>query len=204
MYFQEMSAVLSSQLQQPTGNQGPNVTYFHVSISGEIQSAQGLSSSSNLFSEFQFVAGQDWQLTRGEISGCTQSSSSSLAHPVVFNFPISTSFKTSNPSGWPRLVVTIYEKRGNTKSVLGYGSVLVPPHPGRHIRDVLLSAPESSSLLSQFFGWVSGRPAQLITGNFMAQSEGRDVLRMQSLEGKIRVNFNVSLKDHKIFDFSFN
>ena len=50
----------------------------------------------------------------------------------VFNFPIDVTFKSTNPYGWPQIVVHAYglDSFGNDV-VRGYGAMHIPVVPGR-------------------------------------------------------------------------
>jgi B9 domain-containing protein 1 len=75
----------------------------------------------------------------------------------VWNFPIDVTFKSTNPHGWPRLVVTVVSRDIFHRYVVrGYGSTVLPTCPGRHIRDVRTFTPSSSSLLQQIASFVRG------------------------------------------------
>ncbi len=50
---------------------------------------------------------------------------------IVFNFPFEATFSTTNPSGWPQIVLTLYGPDVFGRSVVkGYGSVHIPTEPG--------------------------------------------------------------------------
>jgi hypothetical protein len=63
---------------------------------------------------------------------------------VVWNLPVDVTFKSTNPQGWPRLVVSVYcQDLLGRYVVRGYGSVLIPTVPGRYVRYVRCFTPES-------------------------------------------------------------
>ena len=79
------------------------------------------------------------------------------ASRFVWNFPVDVTFKSTNPHGWPRLVVTVVSRDIlNRYVVRGYGSVVLPTTPGRHSRDIHTFAPTSSSLLQQIASFIRG------------------------------------------------
>ena len=49
-------------------------------------------------------------------------------------------------------------------------------------------------------GWLVGSPAQFVDPRIVANSEGREVVRVQS-GGKVKVILNVLTKNHKEFKF---
>lgn len=82
---------------------------------------------------------------------------------IVLNFPIDIAFKSTNPFGWPRLVISIYGLDAFGRDVIrGYGSVHLPTVAGSNtVREVPLFRPLSSSLLQQFIAWLSGSPPEV-------------------------------------------
>jgi hypothetical protein len=97
----------------------------------------------NLFCRYTFSYGPDWRILQGIDHGFSQvaqkGASSSAAGggggAVVWNFPIDVTFKTTNPHGWPRVVVSVYSQvrpRGAPESVRDererFGT-LTPPSP---------------------------------------------------------------------------
>lgn len=72
----------------------------------------------NLFCRYTFSYGPDWRILQGIDHGFSQvaqkGASSSAAGggggAVVWNFPIDVTFKTTNPHGWPRVVVSVYSQ----------------------------------------------------------------------------------------------
>ncbi|XP_062444525.1 B9 domain-containing protein 1 [Rhea pennata] len=169
---------------------------FLVAVSGEIESGQ-FPGFDDLYCKFCFVYGQDWVPTAGLEEGISQITSKSDAanSTLVWNFPIDITFKSTNPSGWPQIVVSVYgpDFFGNDV-VRGYGAVHVPIVPGRHIRTIPMFVPESSSRLQQFTSWFTGRRPEFTDPRVVAQGEGREVTRVRS-QGFVTISFNVVTKD---------
>ena len=111
---------------------------------------------------------------------------------VVWNLPLDATFKSTNPQGWPRLVVSVYcqaRARGVSLSTLslpprvtfarrrplqdllgryvvrGYGSTLLPTVPGRYIRYIRCFTPLASTLLQSFLGWLTGSTPEVGKGS---------------------------------------
>ncbi|EMP35528.1 B9 domain-containing protein 1, partial [Chelonia mydas] len=95
---------------------------------------------------------------------------------LVWNFPIDITFKSTNPSGWPQIVVSVYgpDLFGNDV-VRGYGAVHVPFIPG---------------------SWLMGRHPEFTDPKVVAQGEGREVTTVRS-QGFVTISFNVVTKDMK-------
>jgi hypothetical protein len=75
----------------------------------------------------------------------------------VWNLPIDVTFKSTNPQGWPRLVVSVYcQDLFGRYVVRGYGSTLIPTVPGRYVRYIRCFTPVASTLLQGLLGWMTG------------------------------------------------
>jgi B9 domain-containing protein 1 len=110
---------------------------------------------------------------------------------VVWNFPVDVTFKTTNPHGWPRLVLSVFNSDVFGRHVIrGYGSVLVPTVPGSYTRYVRTFAPASSTYLQAFLGWATGNLPSFYDSKFVARNEGREVVRVRST-GVVRVQLCV-------------
>ncbi|XP_064317497.1 B9 domain-containing protein 1 [Phalacrocorax carbo] len=171
---------------------------FLLAVSGQIESGQ-FPGFDDLYCKFCFVYGQDWVPTAGLEEGISQITSKSDVAPtmLVWNFPINITFKSTNPSGWPQIVVSVYgpDFFGNDV-VRGYGAVHVPFTPGRHTRTIPMFVPESTSRLQKFTSWFTGRRPEFTDPRVVAQGEGREVTRVRS-QGFVTISFNVVTKDMK-------
>jgi B9 domain-containing protein 1 len=127
-------------------------------------------------------------------SSSTSASGGSGSSSVVWNFPIDVTFKTTNAHGWPRLVVSVYSMDMLGRFVIrGYGSLLIPTVPGQYTRYIRTFAPASSSYLQAFLGWLTGNLPEFYDSRFVASSEGREVVRVQST-GIVRIRINVTTR----------
>ncbi|XP_010001883.1 PREDICTED: B9 domain-containing protein 1 [Chaetura pelagica] len=139
------------------------------------------------------------QPAQGLEEGISQITSKSHVSPstLIWNFPIDITFKSTNPSGWPQIVVSVYgpDFFGNDV-VRGYGAVHVPFSPGRHTRTIPMFVPESTSRLQKFTSWFTGRRPEFTDPRVVAQGEGREVTRVRS-QGFVTISFNVVTKDMK-------
>ncbi|XP_015442154.1 B9 domain-containing protein 1 isoform X1 [Pteropus alecto] len=129
---------------------GPSV--FLLMVNGQVESAQ-FPEYDDLYCKYCFVYGQDWAPTAGLEEGISQitSKSQDMRQALVWNFPIDVTFKSTNPYGWPQIVLSVYgpDVFGNDV-VRGYGAVHVPFSPGRHKRTIPMFVPESTSKLQKF------------------------------------------------------
>ncbi|XP_005399330.1 PREDICTED: B9 domain-containing protein 1 isoform X2 [Chinchilla lanigera] len=110
-----------------------NPSIFLLMVNGQVESAQ-FPEYDDLYCKYCFVYGQDWAPTAGLEEGISQitSKSQDVRRALVWNFPIDVTFKSTNPYGWPQIVLSVYgpDVFGNDV-VRGYGAVHVPFSPGR-------------------------------------------------------------------------
>ncbi|XP_058797819.1 B9 domain-containing protein 1 isoform X2 [Phymastichus coffea] len=169
---------------------------FFLSISGSIESAD-FYDISNAYCKYAYQFGPEWSLIAGIEEGLTQMSkcSNDARRLAVWNFPLDVAFKSTNPHGWPQLLLSIYGLDGFGHDVIrGYGACRLPLITGRHEKRIALYVPESSSLMQQFAAWLTGRRPELIDIGILATGDGRELTRMK-VQGFVNVTFNVVLKD---------
>ncbi|RLN94241.1 hypothetical protein BBJ28_00007768 [Nothophytophthora sp. Chile5] len=165
---------------------------FQVICSGQVESVH-YPGVSNVYCRYTITYG-------GAENGLSQIAyQSNQEDAILLNFPIDVSFKTTNPFGWPRLVLSFYGLDAFGRDVVrGYGSVAFPVTPGCAVREVPLFRPLSSSKMQQFVAWLTGSPPEYFDSKFVAQSDSREVTRVTSA-GKARVVLNVAthgMKQH--------
>ncbi|XP_062508693.1 B9 domain-containing protein 1-like [Corticium candelabrum] len=171
---------------------------FLVMVTGQIETGK-FAEFDDLYCKYSFVFGQDWVITTGLEEGITQITKKSrdARQLFVWNFPLDLTFKSTNPFGWPQLVLSVYGLDSFGREVVrGYGAVHIPVSPGSHSRVISMFVPESSSKLQKFTSWIMGRRPEFIDPKFVAQGESREVTRVRS-QGSITVKFNVVTKDMK-------
>uniref|UniRef100_A0A3B4XU69 B9 domain-containing protein 1 n=1 Tax=Seriola lalandi dorsalis TaxID=1841481 RepID=A0A3B4XU69_SERLL len=112
-----------------------NPSVFLLTVNGQIEGAN-FPEYDNLYCKYCFVYGHDWAPTSGLEEGITQITckGSQSSHRLIWNFPLETTFKSTNPSGWPQLVVSVYgpDVFGNDV-VRGYGATHIPFNPGQSL-----------------------------------------------------------------------
>ncbi|GAB1603771.1 B9 domain-containing protein 1-like [Argonauta hians] len=171
---------------------------FLLSVNGQIATGD-FPEFNSLYCRHCFVYGDDWIITSGLEEGITQVSERSTdARQVhIWNFPLNITFKSTNPFGWPRIVIHAYgmDAFGNDV-VRGYGMCHVPIVPGRHECCIPMFVPESSSLLQKFSCWMFGRRPEFVDARIVALGEGREVCRVRT-QGFVTVKFNVVSRDIK-------
>jgi len=189
---------------------------FSVSVTGSIEKVF-FPSFNHVYCKYNYCYGTDWSVVGGIEEGVTQigkkaifaSASTSTTQAtcsttcpsdprqiIVWNHPLDVTFSSSNPFGWPQLVIAVYGLDAFGHDVIrGYGALHVPPIPGCHTNvRVPVFVPEASSLLTKFKGWLTGNRPELVDPKVAAQGEGRGVLSVEST-GFVYVNLNVVLRD---------
>ncbi|KAM3597652.1 uncharacterized protein V6R79_007497 [Siganus canaliculatus] len=175
-----------------------NPSVFLLTLNGQIEGAN-FPEYDNLYCKYCFVYGHDWAPTSGLEEGITQITckGSQSSHKLTWNFPLETTFKSTNPSGWPQLVVSVYgpDVFGNDV-VRGYGATHIPFTPGQHTRTIPMFVPEPTWRLQKFTSWLLGRRPEYTDPKVVAQGEGREVTRVRS-QGFVTVSFHIMTKDMK-------
>lgn len=222
--LQEQPSKEETKLSQP--KQSPECTptplfskssTFTLSVTGTIDRVF-LPAHNHLYAKYSFAYGTDWAVITGVEEGVTQVGKRSpflqdleststipgqvgkldddVRSSISWNHPLDISFASSNPFGWPQIVLAVYgiDSWGNDV-IRGYGATHVPPINGsEHKISVPLFIPESSSLLGQFRGWLTGARPEFLDPKISAHGEGRGVLNVQST-GTARLTLNVILSD---------
>ncbi|XP_026877994.2 B9 domain-containing protein 1 [Electrophorus electricus] len=175
-----------------------NPSVFLLMVNGQIEGAN-FPEYDDLYCKYCFVYGHDWAPTSGLEEGISQITSKGRdsSRSLVWNFPLDITFKSTNPFGWPQIVVSVYgpDSFGNDV-VRGYGAVHVPFSPGTHTRTIPMFVPESTSRLQKFTSWLMGRRPEYTDPKVVAQGEGREVTRVRS-QGFVTLQFNIVTKDMK-------
>ncbi|XP_037093635.1 B9 domain-containing protein 1-like, partial [Pollicipes pollicipes] len=114
---------------------------------------------------------------------------------LVWNLPVEVSFKSTNPHGWPQLIVSCYgpDLFGNDV-IRGYGVCHVPVCSGSHRVRMAVFVPESTSQLQKLASWFTGRRPELADPVTLALGEGREVMRVRS-QGVVTCRLQVLTKD---------
>jgi B9 domain-containing protein 1 len=149
------------------------------------------------------LMGPDWQLVRGETAGSTQTALHRNGK-AIFNFPINLVFSSSNISGWPRLVVTVLGNDVlNRQFIRGYTTVALPVAPGNSQKSSTLYAPQATSTLAAFMGWLSGRRPEISDPKALDAMTARESLKVFTTDAELTMRVDVLWKNHKSFEFVF-
>lgn len=81
---------------------------------------------------------------------------------IVWNLPLTVTFRSTSAHGWPRLTLSVFAQDWAGRYVVrGYGSVLLPTVPGRYARAARMFVPVASTLLQALIGWATGSPPEV-------------------------------------------
>ena len=176
---------------------------FTLLASGQLEGAE-IPNRDNAYCKFMFVSGDDWTFVDGVEEGVTQVTrkTSGVDERLVWNFPVDATFKSTNAFGWPQIVLSVYGIDAFGRDVVrGYGAVHLPMQPGNHTVKVRLYRPVSASLLQQFFGWLTGLPAEYADPAFPAKGgPGKHLTRVQGA-GFATLNVHCVQRDVSLFGY---
>ncbi|CAH8649525.1 unnamed protein product [Schistosoma bovis] len=170
--------------------------YFLLSVTGQIEKAD-FPLHDYIWCKYCFATGQDWTKLTGLDEGMTQTSIKGVGcnDQNNFNFPIDISWKSTNPFGWPQIVLHAYGVDVFGKDVLrGYGAVHVPMKIGSHRKRVSMFVPQSSSQLMKLNAWLTGKRPEFLNPKVIAYGEGRGVTKVQT-QGFVDIIFNIAIKN---------
>ena len=177
----------------------PRLTFSRATVPPQIPGCD------NAYCKYAIVHGDDWTHLDGPedgISQITRKTSGGPDQPLVWNFPIEVTYKSTNAFGRPQLILSVFEIDAMGRDVIrGYGCVHLPISAGSHAKKVPLYKPLSASVAQQLASWFGGRPAEFSNPKFPASGEGREVTRVQST-GFASVALNVITKDMSTFGYS--
>ncbi|CAH8858758.1 unnamed protein product [Trichobilharzia szidati] len=170
--------------------------YFFLSVTGQIEKAD-FPLHDYIWCKYCFVYGQDWIKVAGVDEGMTQTSIKGFGcnQQNNLNFPIDISWKSTNPFGWPQIVLHAYGVDVFGKDVIrGYGAVHIPMKIGSHRRRVAMFVPQSSSKLMKLNAWLTGKRPEFLNPKVIASGDGRGVTKVQT-QGFVDIVFNIALKN---------
>ena len=131
------------------------------------RSAAQLPGADRVFCRYAYTYGPDWRVVRGVERGASQvaAKGASSDGSLVWNLPLDITFRSTSAHGWPRLALSVYARDWAGRFVVrGYGSVLLPTVPGRHLRAARMFVPLASTLLQALIGWATGSPPEVRRG----------------------------------------
>ncbi len=173
----------------------PKIDGFILSIQGMIESGHFFEGDA-IYCKYDIVNGPDWKILNGMKSGQSQHAcqGEGSSNFFVWNLPFELSLSSTNPSGWPQVVISCFCPDFFGREVLkAYGLVRVPTTQGIHTRTVQMFSPVSSSIVVDAIGIFLGQKAEIINApKVIATGEGREIMRAKS-EGAMTVKFNIQM-----------
>ena len=178
---------------------------------GFLMNVQGMIELGNFFEgdcincKYDIEFGQDWELLNGLKTNQSQQAckTEGQENNFVWNMPFEVCLRSTNPSGWPRLVLSCYSPDFFGREVLkAYGVCYFPTTNGSHERTLYMFSPTSSSEIINMLGVFLGQKAEIINAPYvLSTGEGREVIRAQS-EGIVEVKFNVRITNMECFGYN--
>ena len=155
--------------------------------------------------KYDIEFGQDWELLGGNLSNQSQQAcrTEGQENYFVWNMPFEVCLKSTNPSGWPQLVVSCYTPDFFGREVLkAYGVCYFPTTRGSHERTLRMFSVKSSSGLIEAIGVFLGQKAEIMKApEILSTGEGREVIRAKS-EGTVKAKFNVNITNMEYFGYN--
>ena len=145
---------------------------------------------------YNFVAGEDWNVSDGITSGVGQFSFKNQGRTMrkmIWNLPFELTYRTMTPFGWPQLVVYCTSKDSDGDDVVkAYGSIHVPIEPGFHKKVLRMFSSINSNACLEFLGcYREGGGVFIDAPELIAKAEGREVSRVKAA-GKVTITMEVT------------
>ena len=156
--------------------------------------------------KYDIEFGQDWELLNGLKTNQSQQACRTEGKDnfFIWNMPFEVCLRSTNPSGWPQLVVSCYGPDWFGREVLkAYGVCYFPTTKGSHERTLRMFSIKSSSGFIEAIGIFLGQKAEILNAppNVLSTGEGREVIRAQS-EGIVKAKFNINITNMEYFGYN--
>ena len=155
--------------------------------------------------KYDIEFGQDWELLNGLKTNQSQQACRTEGKDnfFIWNMPFEVCLRSTNPSGWPQLVVSCYGPDWFGREVLkAYGVCYFPTTKGSHERTLHMFSIKSSSGFIEAIGIFLGQTAEILNApNVLSTGEGREVIRAQS-EGIVKAKFNINITNMEYFGYN--
>ena len=155
--------------------------------------------------KYDIEFGQDWELLNGLKTNQSQQACRTEGKDnfFIWNMPFEVCLRSTNPSGWPQLVVSCYGPDWFGREVLkAYGVCYFPTTKGFHERTLHMFSIKSSSGFIEAIGIFLGQKAEILNApNVLSTGEGREVIRAQS-EGIVKAKFNINITNMEYFGYN--
>lgn len=197
---------------------------FQVIVHGVVNGAECMEAA-QMFVRTHLFFGADWSFI--EFSNDTKLESGAVVYPTynnnaeiitqlsdralspipyfAFSAPFEFALQSTNPYGWPQLVVTLHavEKKkdkssssgggsqGVGESVIGYGRCFVPMESGSHSRKVRIMQLEHSTNKQKLVGMLTREKPILRDLSYLCRGDDRVVLAAKPLSAHVDLTFSV-------------
>nr|XP_023026807.1 B9 domain-containing protein 1 [Leptinotarsa decemlineata] len=136
--------------------------------------------------KYEFFFGADWKVIGGLEAGMSQVANVvDNGDKVVLNLPIEIQFKSTNPYGWPQIILSVYKGM----QLAGYGRSHMPLKPGSHTVNAHLAKPQASSMLGHIASFFGYQP-ELLQPKMLATTAGNNLIQMEEA-GHAQMTVNV-------------
>lgn len=179
----------------------PPANQPEVHIIGEITSAENFGTG-GFACKWGVEYGSLWHHIAGDQLGQTQIDyPSSSSQPIVWSHPIDLHFVTTSFSGWPKLLLQVWQTDTHMKTnVVGYGFMNLPFAPGEHHLTASLWRPMGSAK-EELEAKLLGRTQELVSEDVVFNSAWADRCRLQTTAtGKVHVQVGVILRNFHTSD----
>ncbi|KPI89605.1 hypothetical protein ABL78_1270 [Leptomonas seymouri] len=128
-----------------------------------------------------------------------------------FTAPFEFALASTNPFGWPQLVITFHtvegaggtvnrdgderdkQLLGSGESIIGYGRCYIPMSSGYYTKDVPMMQLESATSQQAIIGFLTREKPVLRDLSYLCTGDDQVMLRARPLEGYARLNFSVMI-----------
>ncbi|CAG9812437.1 unnamed protein product [Phaedon cochleariae] len=150
---------------------------FLLCISGQIEWIDILApAGSSWHCKYELSFGPDWKIVGGLEAGMSQIANVvTNGDKVVFNLPLEIQFKSTNPYGWPQIILSVYKNM----QLSGYGRCYLPLKPGAAKLHVHLAKPQASSMLGYLASFFGYQP-ELLQPKMLATTAGNNLIQMET------------------------
>ncbi|XP_059608388.1 B9 domain-containing protein 1 [Phlebotomus argentipes] len=171
--------------------------HFHLSVFGQLESVflpLGCDSKA-VYCRYEILAGPDWELVSGARTGITQSCSASRQRfqEISFNMPLEFTYKSTNPFGWPQIVVSFWGSNlWGTEVCRGYARLHIPlPERGKHRKiQAPIVTPKPMDLCTQIMAWITDWAPELRDPSVLASGNRTKGIHTESY-GHLQASFDV-------------
>jgi len=175
---------------------------FSLAVRGQVASASlPQLAGMDVAVKYAYELGPDWQVASGMEEGFSQLVGSAT-HDFALNLPLDCTFKSTNPSGWPRLVMELIGPNFfGSDQPRGFCWAMVPPIAGSHTVETSVYVPKASSNIQSLSHWFAGTHVNFADPKQIARANGRELVRVESV-GTIKVNFQITSTNLLKFGYS--